>query len=119
MSEGKETFLSLGRWENKKKPFTEFNNVKYLWCKSLYPTAVWDLKGFPLKFDNNTYEGISDHCIGLEVALLAIARGATVVEKHFTLNRELPGPDHKSSLEVDELKKLVAEICVCVKLENN
>ena len=108
LSEGKETFLSLGRWESKKKPFTEFNNVKYLWCKSLYPTAVWDLKGFPLKFDNNTYEGISDHCIGLEVALLAIARGATIVEKHFTLDKsDTTIRDHALSLLPSEFKNLV------------
>ena len=54
--------------------------------------------------------GYSDHTQGFEVAIAAIALGATVIEKHFTLDRNLPGPDHKASLEPDELKAMVAAI---------
>jgi N-acetylneuraminate synthase len=54
--------------------------------------------------------GYSDHTLGIEVALAAVARGATVIEKHFTLDRSLPGPDHAASLEPDELKRMVAGI---------
>lgn len=56
--------------------------------------------------------GYSDHTLGSAVALAAVARGATVIEKHFTLDRALPGPDHAASLEPGELRQLVADIRV-------
>lgn len=54
--------------------------------------------------------GYSDHTMGIDVSIAAAARGATVIEKHFTLDRTLPGPDHPASLEPDELKRLVIAI---------
>ena len=54
--------------------------------------------------------GYSDHTVGIEVAVAAVARGARIVEKHFTLDRNLPGPDHKASLEPQELAALVKAI---------
>lgn len=54
--------------------------------------------------------GYSDHTLGIEMSIAAVARGATVIEKHFTLDRNLPGPDHLASLEPDELKHLVGAI---------
>jgi len=54
--------------------------------------------------------GYSDHTVGIEVAIAAVALGATVIEKHFTLNKNLPGPDHKASLEPAELKAMVVAI---------
>ncbi len=54
--------------------------------------------------------GYSDHTQGIEVAIAAVALGASVIEKHFTLDRSLPGPDHKASLEPNELKAMVAAI---------
>jgi N-acetylneuraminate synthase len=54
--------------------------------------------------------GYSDHTLGLEVAIAAVARGACIIEKHFTLDRTLPGPDHLASLEPDELRQLVISI---------
>ena len=54
--------------------------------------------------------GYSDHTMGIDVAVAAAARGAVVIEKHFTLDRSLPGPDHPASLEPDELKKMVIAI---------
>jgi N-acetylneuraminate synthase len=54
--------------------------------------------------------GLSDHTVGLEIALAAVARGAAIVEKHLTLSKELPGPDHRASLEPDELAALVRGI---------
>ena len=58
LAEGKDTFISLGMWEKEEKPFLKFSNVKYLWCKSLYPTAIWDLKDFPETFNFKTYHGL-------------------------------------------------------------
>ena len=54
--------------------------------------------------------GYSDHTQGIEVAIAAVALGATVIEKHFTLDRQLPGPDQKASLEPNELKEMVKSI---------
>jgi N,N'-diacetyllegionaminate synthase len=54
--------------------------------------------------------GYSDHTLGIEVAIAAVAMGATVIEKHFTLDRNLPGPDQKASLEPAELRAMVAAI---------
>jgi N,N'-diacetyllegionaminate synthase len=54
--------------------------------------------------------GYSDHTVGIEVPIAAVALGAKVIEKHFTLDRNLPGPDHKASLEPSELKAMVSAI---------
>jgi sialic acid synthase SpsE len=54
--------------------------------------------------------GYSDHTLGIEVPIAAVALGAKVIEKHFTLDRNLPGPDHKASLEPQELKAMVTSI---------
>jgi N-acetylneuraminate synthase/N,N'-diacetyllegionaminate synthase len=54
--------------------------------------------------------GFSDHTLGLEVSLAAVARGASVLEKHFTLDRHMEGPDHKSSMVPDELARLVRAV---------
>jgi N,N'-diacetyllegionaminate synthase len=54
--------------------------------------------------------GYSDHTKGIEVPIAAVALGATVIEKHFTLDRNMEGPDHKASLEPDELKQMVLSI---------
>jgi N-acetylneuraminate synthase/N,N'-diacetyllegionaminate synthase len=54
--------------------------------------------------------GYSDHTLGVEVSVAAVALGAEIIEKHFTLNRDMPGPDHKASLEPNELAILVNSI---------
>jgi len=54
--------------------------------------------------------GYSDHTLGIEVPVAAVAMGAKIIEKHFTLDKKLPGPDHKASLEPDELKEMVKAI---------
>ena len=54
--------------------------------------------------------GYSDHTLGIEVPIAAVALGATVIEKHFTLDCNLPGPDHKASIETSELKAMVSAI---------
>jgi len=58
----------------------------------------------------NVPVGYSDHTIGIEVPIAAVAMGATIIEKHFTLDRSLPGPDHAASLEPEELKMMIEKI---------
>jgi sialic acid synthase SpsE len=58
----------------------------------------------------NILVGFSDHTLGTTAAIAAVSLGAKAIEKHFTLDRELPGPDHKASLEPEELKQLVSQI---------
>ena len=78
-----------------------------------YPTPFEDvnLKAMDaLRKEFGVEVGYSDHTKGIEVPIAAVALGATVIEKHFTLDRTLPGPDHKASLEPDELKAMVNAI---------
>lgn len=87
--------------------------VTLLHCTSQYPTHPSDvnLRGMDtLAAAFGLPVGYSDHTEGLLVPLAAVARGATIVEKHFTLDRDLPGPDHKASLVPAELKTMVAQI---------
>ncbi len=57
-----------------------------------------------------TAVGYSDHTLGIEVPIAAVALGATIIEKHFTLDQHMEGPDHKASLEPEDLKQMVAAI---------
>jgi len=85
----KNTFVSLGM-SNKNHPpeeLSKYKNIKYLWCKSEYPTDLDVLKDFPKDFNKTFFEGYSDHSMGVEMPLLAISRGASVIEKHFTLDK--------------------------------
>jgi N-acetylneuraminate synthase/N,N'-diacetyllegionaminate synthase len=84
-----------------------------LHCTTNYPTALNEvnLKAIlTLKKEFNLPVGYSDHTEGIEVSLVAAVLGACVIEKHFTLDKNLPGPDHKASLEPDELKEMVKTI---------
>ena len=76
----KRTFISLGMWEEDYLPITGKENIDYLWCKSKYPTELDDLKKFPKDFKNSNYVGYSDHTIGIDMPLIAISRGAKVIE---------------------------------------
>lgn len=109
VSMGIETFISLGMWEDKSNlPFNQ-KNIKYMWCKSKYPTTDQDIKNFPKSFLKNNITGYSDHSIGIETALLAISRGAEVIEKHFTLDKTSKFiRDHILSAEPNELKNLIS-----------
>lgn len=108
LSEGKETFISLGFWEEKNFPFVDYNNVRYLFCISSYPCLPHQIKNFPKTFGEDEYAGYSDHTLGIETALLAISRGAKVVEKHFTLDKsDTTIRDHALSATPDEFSQLV------------
>lgn len=89
------------------------SQVSLLKCTSAYPSPMEDinLKVIPnMKDTFNTVVGLSDHTLGHTVALGAVALGAKIVEKHFTLNREDGGPDAKFSMEPDEFKEMVTNI---------
>ena len=108
IDENKETFVSFGFWEKNEFPFKDAKNVKRLWCKSKYPTTPWDLNDFPNNFNPETFHGISDHTIGIELSLIAITRGANIVERHFTLDKsDTTIRDHALSLNPKEFKNLV------------
>ncbi len=103
----KDLIISLGMWNKKKLPFKK-RNINYLWCCSKYPTFNEDLKKFPKKFSAKDYYGYSDHTIGIETCLLAISRGAQIIEKHFTLDKSNTTiRDHALSATPNEFKDLV------------
>jgi N,N'-diacetyllegionaminate synthase len=107
MAEIKEAVKVLTDHGLKKKDIT------ILHCNTEYPTPMTDVN---LKAMNSigaeigVQVGYSDHTLGIEVPVAAVALGAKVIEKHFTLDRGLPGPDHRASLEPDELKEMVTAI---------
>lgn len=89
------------------------NFITVLHCNTDYPTPFEDvhLNAMTTIKNNLAVEiGYSDHTSGIEVSLAAVAMGATVIEKHFTLDKSLPGPDHQASLDPSEFKLLVKSI---------
>ena len=91
----------------------EKEQITILHCNTEYPTPMKDvnLKAMlTIKDELGVNIGYSDHTLGIEVPIAAVAMGATVIEKHFTLDRTLPGPDHAASLEPNELKDMVNAI---------
>jgi N,N'-diacetyllegionaminate synthase len=92
---------------------TPRSKITVLHCTTEYPTPMCDvnLRAMQsIQTELSVAIGYSDHTLGIEVAVAAVAMGATVIEKHFTLDRTLPGPDHKASLEPVELKTMVSSI---------
>jgi N,N'-diacetyllegionaminate synthase len=93
---------------------TALENITVLHCNTEYPTPFEDVNLSAMLTIRNAFPdiaiGYSDHTNGIEVPIAAAAMGASVIEKHFTLDRNLPGPDHKASLEPDELKAMVQAI---------
>lgn len=92
---------------------TPLEQITVLHCNTEYPTPMRDVNLRAMLSIRDAYDvqvGYSDHTAGIEVPIAAVALGATVIEKHFTLDRNLPGPDHQASLEPDELKAMVAAI---------
>ena len=92
---------------------TPRQQITVLHCNTEYPTPMRDVNLRAMLSIRDTYGvqvGYSDHTAGIEVPIAAVALGATVIEKHFTLDRNLPGPDHQASLEPGELKAMVRAI---------
>jgi N,N'-diacetyllegionaminate synthase len=104
---GKPTIISLGMWDKTQKPILGYENVKYLWCKSIYPSTPWDILDMPKDFIKSNFDGYSDHSIGIDSALLAIARGAKIIEKHFTLEKSNTSiRDHALSASPEEFNQM-------------
>lgn len=85
-------------------------DITVLHCNTQYPTPMEDVNLMAMvemREKLNIPVGYSDHTLGIEVPMAAVALGATVIEKHFTLDRTMEGPDHKASLEPHELKKMI------------
>jgi N-acetylneuraminate synthase len=89
------------------------DRVTLLHCTTEYPAPVHEVNLRAMDTLATAFAlpvGYSDHTEGIHVAVAAVARGARMIEKHFTLDRTLPGPDHKASLEPDELAQMVTSI---------
>ncbi len=92
---------------------TTKENITVLHANTMYPTPMSDVNLKAMTTIGNTFDiafGYSDHTMGIEVDIAAVAMGANCIEKHFTLDRSMNGPDHKASLEPDELKSMVKAI---------
>ena len=89
------------------------NNLTVLHCNTEYPTPMSDVNLKAMNFLKKEFKiniGYSDHTLGIEVPIAAVSLGAKVIEKHFTLDKNMEGPDHKASLEPNELKSMINAI---------
>ena len=92
---------------------TKKENITVLHCNTEYPTPYEDVNLRAMLTIKEAFKvnvGYSDHTLGIEIPIAAVALGATVIEKHFTLDRTMEGPDHKASLEPKELKEMITAI---------
>lgn len=114
VKEAKSTVFEV--WNNKGFPKAEEQlpgPLTFLHCTSAYPAPFSDVNLLAIQTlarETACPVGYSDHTRGIEVSIAAVVLGAVVIEKHFTLSRSLPGPDHKSSLEPEELTALISSI---------
>jgi len=92
---------------------TNKENISVLHANTMYPTPMEDVNLNAMQTIKNEFDiavGYSDHTLGIEVDIAAVAMGATIIEKHFTLDKMMIGPDHKASLEPRELEAMVGAI---------
>ena len=92
---------------------TTRDKITILHCNTEYPTPMTDVNLLAMLSIRKAFGvnvGYSDHTLGIEVPVAAVALGASVIEKHFTIDRTMPGPDHSASLEPEELKAMVSSI---------
>lgn len=88
-------------------------NISLLHCNTEYPTPYEDVNLLAMKQMRTAFKkqvGYSDHTVGIEVPIAAVALGAEIIEKHFTLDKNMEGPDHKASLEPLELSQMICSI---------
>lgn len=113
---GKPLLVSLGQWTQAEFPEVHASGgVHFLHCISKYPTPLEDVGLAEIDFSR--YAGFSDHTLSLTAPMVAMARGARIIEKHFTLDRNMYGPDHAGSMTPDDLETLCRfrdelEICL-------
>lgn len=100
----KECLMSLGF--GSKMFDVKPDNLKYLYCISEYPTEYKNIK-LPMRFSEDLFYGFSDHSLGIGASLVALGKGAGIIEKHFTLNKSAEGFDHVCSIDPQELSDLV------------
>ena len=89
---------------------THRSKITVLHCTTAYPVPMSDVNLRAMQSLQNEFNvavGYSDHTLGIEIPIAAVALGATIIEKHFTTDRSLPGPDHKASLEPTELEAMI------------
>lgn len=89
------------------------NDITILHCNTEYPTPMCDVNLKAMQTIQDAFKtgvGYSDHTLGIEIPIAAVALGATIIEKHFTLDKTMQGPDHKASLSPDELSAMVKAI---------
>ena len=102
---GKDMIVSLGMYKGKGFPkINTKGELHFLYCISKYPTNINELNF--RKVDFSKYSGFSDHTVDICASIVAMARGARIIEKHFTLDKRMHGPDHKGSMEPRELEQL-------------
>lgn len=105
LSEVKEAIESIKKTGN--------NNIIALHCTTNYPCPLSEVNMNALKTMQRELDcliGYSDHTMGITIPIVAVSLGAVLIEKHFTIDRRLPGPDHRASLEPNELKNMISEI---------
>jgi N,N'-diacetyllegionaminate synthase len=92
---------------------TSKNNITILHANTMYPTPMEDVNLRAMLTIKNKFDvavGYSDHTLGIEIDIAAAALGASIIEKHFTLDKKMNGPDHQASLEPNELKSMIDAI---------
>ena len=115
---GKEVILSTGmailkEVEDAIRVLDNCEKLTILHCNTEYPTPMEDVNLFAMKTLKETFStnvGYSDHTLGIEIPIAAVTLGATVIEKHFTLDKKMVGPDHRASLNPVELRAMVDAI---------
>ena len=114
LSTGMSTLKDISKAINVLKKFgTKKSNITILHCNTEYPSPIKDVNLLAIKVLKRKFDvkvGYSDHTLGTEVPISAVAIGASVIEKHLTLNKKLAGPDHKCSLDPKEFTAMVKSI---------
>ncbi|MDD5069572.1 MAG: N-acetylneuraminate synthase family protein [Candidatus Omnitrophica bacterium] len=111
----KPLIVSLGLWKGQNFPEISTEKIDFLYCISKYPASLEDIKLSSVDFKK--FSGFSDHTIGISAAVAAFARGARIIEKHFTLDKNMYGPDHSGSMDPEDLSALNEfrnEIKLCI-----
>ncbi len=100
------------------KSGTKKNKISILHCNTEYPTPFEDVNLNVIKSLRKKFKcpiGYSDHTVGIEIPIAAVALGASIIEKHITLNKNMKGPDHKASIEPKDFKKMINGIRIIEK----